>query len=85
MHNADEASTVAVSVSSRRISHSFAAKLWKNGLALVSMRSRFFEKNLSSCSKALIVTAPATDSARWFATRDLVVPLIRISSFAAEK
>lgn len=64
MQNAAEDITVALSVSRRWINHSVAAKLWKKGLALVSMRSRFFAKNRSSSSKALIVMAPAIDSAR---------------------
>ena len=85
MQSAEEDRTVALSISSRWINHSFAAKLWKNGLAFVSMSSRFLAKNRSSSSKALIVMAPATDSARWFATKDLVVPLIRINSFAEAK
>ena len=85
MQSAAEARTVALSVSNRWINHSFAEKLWKKGLALVSMRSRFFTKNRSSSSKALIVMAPAIDSARWFATKDLVVPFILINSFAVEK
>jgi hypothetical protein len=29
--------------------------------------------------------APAIDSARWLATEDLLVPLIRINSFAEAK
>lgn len=85
MQSADEERTVALSVSSRWINHSFAAKLCKYGLAFVSMRSRFFEKNLLSSSNALIVIAPANDSARWLATKDFVVPLILINSFAEEK
>lgn len=85
MQSADAERTVALSVSSRWVNHSIAAKLRKNGLAFLSMRSRFLEKNLSSSSKALIVIAPCTDSARWLATTDLVVPLIRINSLAEAK
>lgn len=85
MQSAEEERTTALSVSRRWISHSFAAILCKYGLAFVSINSRFFEKNLSSSSKALIVIAPASDSARWLATKDFVVPFIRINSFAEEK
>ena len=85
MHNAAAARTVAQRVSSLCISHSFAAKLWKYGLAFVSIISRFLEKKRSSSSKALIVIDPAIDSAKWFATKDLVVPLILINSLAVAK
>lgn len=64
MQKAVEASTMALTVSSRWISHSLAAKLWRKGLAFVSMSVRLFLKNLSSSSNALIVIAPATDSAK---------------------
>lgn len=64
MQNADEERTIALRVSSRWMNHSLAAKLWKNGLAFVSMRSRFFAKKRSSSSKALMVIDPAMDSAR---------------------
>lgn len=85
MHNVAAARTMALRVSARKISHSLAAKLWKNGLAFVSIRLRFLVKNRSSSLKALIVIAPANDSATWFATRDLVVPLSLINSFAVAK
>lgn len=64
MQSATEERTVALSISSRWINHSFAEKLWKKGLAFLSMSSKFFLKNLSSSSKALMDMAPATDSAR---------------------
>ena len=85
MQRADEERTTALSTPRRSINHSFAAKQWKNGLAFISMRSRFFTKNRSSSPKALIVINPAMDSARWFGTKDFVVPLIHINSFAALK
>lgn len=85
MANVLDERTIALSNSRRRINHSLAEKLWKYGLAFLSIRSRLFEKNLSSCPKALIVMAPAIDSARWLATEDLVVPLILINSFVEAK
>ena len=85
MQSAADARTIAQTSSIHWTNHSFAEKQWKKGLAFVSMRPRFFLKNRSSFSKALIVMAPAADSARWFATNDLVVPFIRINSFAEAK
>lgn len=85
MARAEVERTIAHIVSRRWINHSFAEKLLKCGLAFVSIRSKYFEKNLSSSSKALIVMAPAIDSARLLAREDLVVPFIRISSFAEAK
>lgn len=64
MASAEELSTVALIISRRWINHSFAAKLWKNVLAFLSMSLRFLAKNLSSSSNALIVIAPDPDSAR---------------------
>ena len=46
---------------------------------------QILKKNRSSSPKALIVMAPAMDSARWFAIKDLVVPSVRINSFAEAK
>ena len=59
MQSAEEARTAALSVSNLWINHSFAAKLWKKGLAFLSISSRFFAKNQSSSSKALIVMVPS--------------------------
>jgi len=85
MQSAAAVRTTALIVSNRWINHSFEAKLWKKALALLSIRSRFFSKERSSSSKALIVAAPATVSATWLANEDFVVPFIRISSFAKAK
>jgi len=63
MHSAVEERSIALIISNLWISHSFEAKLWKKGLALMSIRSRFFSKKRSSSSKALIVTTPAVVSA----------------------
>ena len=85
MARAEEERMMAHIVSRRWINHSFAEKLWKCGLAFSSMRPKYFEKNLSSSPKALIVIAPAIDSARLLARLDLVVPFIRINSLAEAK
>ena len=85
MARAEAERTMAHSVSRRWINHSFAEKLWKCGLAFSSIRCKYFEMNLSSSPKALMVMAPAIDSARLLASRDLVVPFIRINSFAEAK
>lgn len=85
MASAEVERTIVDTVSRRRINHSFAEKLLKSGLAFASIRSKNFEKNLFSSSKALIVMAPAIDSARLLARKDLVVPFIRINSFAEAK
>ena len=71
--------------SRRSINHSFAEKLWKYGTEFASVRRKFSKINLSSSLKALMVTAPAIDSASWLATEDFVVPLIRINSLAEAK
>jgi hypothetical protein len=63
MQSAAEERTSALIVSSRCVNHSFDAKQWKNVLAFISIRSRFFLKKRSSSSNALIVMAPATVSA----------------------
>nr|POE64119.1 abc transporter c family member 10 [Quercus suber] len=55
LQSAVEARTTALSVSNLWINHSFAEKLWKKGLAFLSISSRFFARNRSSSSKALIV------------------------------
>ncbi|KAM7531374.1 hypothetical protein LguiB_034784 [Lonicera macranthoides] len=85
MASADAETTIAPSISKRWINHSFAEKLWKDGLAFASIRCKFSEKNRSSSPKALMVIAPAMDSAKWLATEDLVVPSIRINSFVEAK
>ena len=60
MQSAEEARTTALSVYNFcRSTKSFAAKLWKKGLAFLSISSRFFAKNQSSSSKALIVMVPS--------------------------
>jgi len=53
MASAEAERTIMHGISRRWINHSFAAKLWKYGLAFASIRSRFFEKNLSSSPKDL--------------------------------
>ena len=70
------------SISRRWINHSLAEKLWKKGLAFLSISCTAVEKNCSSFPKALIVVAPEIASPILLVTVDLVVPLIRISSFA---
>lgn len=85
MASAEEERTIAHRISRRWINHSFAEKQWKYGLAFLSIRFKYFKKNCSSSPKALIVMAPAMDSARWLAIKDLVVPSVRINSFAEAK
>lgn len=85
MAKAEDDRTIAHIVSRRWISHSVAEKLWKVELAFLSIRCICCEQNLSSSPNALIVVAPAMDSARWLATEDFVVPSILMSSFAVAK
>lgn len=85
MANATAEVTTAQSSSRRWINHSSAEVLWKYEREFASMSFRLFEKNPSSCLKALIVVTPAIDSARWLANREVVMPFNRLSSLAEAK
>ena len=58
VQSAEEART-ALSVSNLRMNHSFAANLWKNGLAFLSISSRGPIKESVFVLKSSIVMAPS--------------------------
>lgn len=63
-------------------SHSIAATLWNHGLEWLSTRQRFASVKRFFWSKARIVAAPDSDSAKWWRIGALSIPDKRASSLA---
>jgi len=61
----EKANTKFDSMFSLKESHSIAEILWNHGLEWLSTRPRFAFLKRSFCPNALILDAPARDSAKW--------------------